>query len=108
MSQGRPRDDFGTAGFLVYPPFAALASELEMLDSIGLVRQRRIYIGVIERPDEQSSRGADERQACAVLLVPRLLTHQHDRCPRSPVTEDRLGGVLKKRAAPATTCCGFE
>ena len=96
------RDDLGTTGFLVYPPSAAPPSELEMLHGVGLVRQPWIDVGLVECSSEQSSRRTDERQTRAVLLVPRLFAHQHDRGPGLSMTEDRLGGVLKKRAAPAT------
>jgi hypothetical protein len=73
-----------------------------MLHGIGLICQRWIDVGLVDCPSEQSTRGTDERQTCAVLLVPRLLTHQHDRRVVRSMAEHRLSGIAKKRAAPAT------
>ena len=54
------------------PSIAALASELEVLDRVGLVAQPQIDAGLVEGAGEQPSGGADER-----------------------LTEHRLGGVLE-------------
>jgi hypothetical protein len=101
-------DNLGATGLLVYPPFAVPAGELEMLHGIGLVCHPWIDAGLVERPGKQTTRRTDERQTCAILLVARLLTDQHDRRSGWSMTEDRLGGVLEKRAAPATLGRRFQ
>ena len=98
---GPARDHLGAAGFLVDASFAALAGELEVLDRVGLIDQRRVDAGVLEGAGEQATGRADERLAGAVLLVAGLLAHQHDRRSGVPIAEHRLGGVFEKRTAVA-------
>ena len=101
ISHGRQATTSVTAGFLVDAPFAAFAGELEVLDRVRLVRQPRIDVGVFEGTGKQSAGGTDEGFTRTVLLIPRLLTDQHDRRPGKTATEHRLGSGLEKRAAAA-------
>ena len=46
-----------------------------------------------QRTIEQLSRGPDERPACTILRISRLLPDQHHRSGRWPFSEDRVRGA---------------
>ena len=82
---------------------AALAAQLplEVLHRVGDVEMLAIDAGRLERPVEELPGRADEGQALLVLLVARLLAHQHDARMRVARAEHRLGGVRPQRAVLA-------
>ena len=55
----------------------------------------------LERAIEQRAGWADERRAVEVLLVARLLAHEHQARPRGALTEHGLRGVAPEVACPA-------
>ena len=61
---------------LVQPPLAALL-ELEMLDRIGDENLAPVDTRIGKRAVEDAARRPDEWLAGAILLVTRLLAHQH-------------------------------
>ncbi len=82
------------AALAAWPPF-------EVLDRIGqvdgLARDRGFLQGAIEQASGRPHKGL----ALAVLLVPRLLSHQHQLSACPPFAEDRLRRVLPQIASTA-------
>ena len=60
---------------------ASLAAhlELEVLDGIGEIQGLARPAQLLERAGQQVPRGTDERVPLAILLVARLLAHEHQR-----------------------------
>ena len=85
---------------LVQPPLAAQLP-LEVLHRVGDVEVLAIDAGRLERAVEQPAGGADEGQSLLVLLVARLLAHQHHPRVRVAGAEHRLRGVGPQRAVLA-------
>lgn len=99
--QPRPaRAHLGGGRLLVQAPLAA-ADPAEVFDGVRDVDAGAVDPGLTERLVEQPAGRADERFAAQVLLVARLLAHEHD--PRMPVAlpENGLRRVLPQVAAVA-------
>ena len=65
--------------------------ELEVLDHVGQVGVLALDAGRLEPAVELPARGAHERLARAVLLVARLLAHEHEPRGLPPLAEHGLG-----------------
>ena len=74
---------------------------LEVLDGVRHVDVVAIDPGGLEGTVEDASGRADERTALPVLLVSRLLAHQHDVRRGASLAEHRLGRVPVQRAGGA-------
>src|SRR5581483_4101747 len=92
--------DLALRGRLVQAPFAARLP-LEMLHGVGDVEVLARHIGRLERAVEKPAGGADERQALPVLLVARLLAHQHHPGVRIAGAEYRLRRIRPQWAVVA-------
>jgi hypothetical protein len=85
---------------LVDPSPAALL-ELEVLDDVGHVGLVARDGGGVEAPVELPARRAHERLSGEVLLVARLLAHEHDAGALQPLAEDGLRRTPPEVAAAA-------
>jgi hypothetical protein len=79
------------------------AHELEVLDRIGHVDAPPVDPRGLERLVEQPARRPDKRMTLAVLLVARLLAHQHHLGGPRPFAEDGLRRAHPEMAAAAGT-----
>src|SRR4051812_26686122 len=92
--------DLVSVGPLMQPPLAAHLM-LEVLDRIGNKHLLAGNAGICQRFVEQAPGRPHERMAGAVLLIARLLAHEHHRCALWPLARYRLGRVLVERTALA-------
>lgn len=93
-------DDFDAARFLMNTALTH-SFELEMLDGIGLVRERGVDLGVLKRLRQQSARRSDEGKSLLVLIIARLFADEHQRRIGFAVAEDGLRSVFEQGAAAA-------
>src|SRR5690349_5992840 len=94
------RPDLARRWLLVQPPAGELhPHELEVLDGVGDVYPRAIDAGRLQSLVQQAPRRPHERMSLPILLVARLLAHQHDLGPFRSFAEDGLGGMLPEIAA---------
>jgi hypothetical protein len=84
----------GGAG-LPDPSLAALL-EPEVLYHVRDVHRDPVDPRVLERLPEEPSRRTDERAPLAILLVPGLLSHEHECGAAAPLPEDRLRRVAEQ------------
>ena len=89
---------------------AALAARLplEVLDRVGHVDGAAIDARLLEAAVEQPARRSDEGPALAVLVVARLLAHQHHAGARAALAEDGLGAALVEVARGAARGGGAQ
>ena len=100
--QPRPAGgDMGARRPLVQPVSAAPGCPPEVLDDVRAKDVVRVDPGLAERPVEQPARRADERLPGLVLLITRLLAHDHERRILGAGAGHAVRRILVELAAPA-------
>ncbi len=92
--------DLSPVGGLVQPSLASRLV-LEVLDGVGDIGAGALDAGLGQGAVEKAPGGSHERSALEVLLVARLLAHQHHRGLGRTFAGHALGGVSPEIAAPA-------
>jgi hypothetical protein len=92
------RSHLGPVRLLVDPPLAA-SLPLEVLDGVRDVYDRPVDPGRVERFVEEAPSRPDEGPAGQVLLVARLLAHEHGSGAGCSLPEDGLSPHLPQVAA---------
>jgi DNA polymerase III subunit alpha len=100
LEPGQTGTDLARIGLLVQAT-AAARHPLEVLDDVADVRLLARNTGLLQGAVEELSRRTHERFALQILLVPRLLTDQHQGRMGRPIAEYGLRGTLVERAAAA-------
>src|SRR6185312_6079555 len=93
------RDLFGIGRLM--DAAASARGEFEVLDGVGDVDRAAIDPGLLHRAIQHLAGRAYERPADDILLISRLLAHEHDLRAGRSLPEHRLRRRLEQCAAPA-------
>src|SRR4029450_9477483 len=100
LKPGIASANLARARLLVQPTAPLDDHELEMLDGVRDVDPASIDSGLFQTSIEQTSGWAYEGMSLPILLITRLLAHQHHFRSIRTFSEYRLGGVDPEIASP--------